>query len=160
MSDIEPDATVSTDANVLSEMLSCVDSDTIIAHLLARRDPKTCLALFSIGNQNRPMFVSDWYRTSNSVLHLVDDLFEVMNWLRDDKLYAQADRIRTLLARLAKSVPHYPVFFGDREDLIRNVVRTYPEQLSIKESKALLKQIEALKNDFDTLSARLAEVQP
>ena len=32
----------------------------------------------------------------------IDDLFDVMEWLRSEKLFAQSDRIRTISGRLAR----------------------------------------------------------
>ena len=35
----------------------------------------------------------------------VDELADVMEWLRGDKHFAQADRLRTIIGRLARCVP-------------------------------------------------------
>ncbi|WP_299129683.1 hypothetical protein [uncultured Amaricoccus sp.] len=32
----------------------------------------------------------------------IDDIADVMNWLREEKLYAQSDRLRTIAGRLAR----------------------------------------------------------
>lgn len=38
----------------------------------------------------------------------VSDLHDVMQWLRDEKDYAKADRLRNIAGRLARAVPERP----------------------------------------------------
>ena len=51
----------------------------------------------------------------------VDDIHDVMNWLREDKLFRQSDRLRTIAGRLARlQGPYVP---GKPPVLIRDIAR-------------------------------------
>ena len=61
--------------------------------------------------KSRSLPCAPWYMTSTSELlnHLntnigsaVDDLSDVIDWLREEKEYEKADRIRTIAGRLAR----------------------------------------------------------
>jgi hypothetical protein len=121
---------------------------------LAPTTPEQVEALFDKVRMQYPAFVSDWKKSSLAAQTAVDDIADVMEWLREDRHFAQADRLRTIAGRLARSVPPYPVFGGlDAPDLIRNLARTWPDQLSIKESKRLVEENQRLKKENATLRA-------
>lgn len=124
--------------------LDSYTSQELIDAVLARKEPDTAKALFSLAGTYHPAFVEEWRSTSVQVLDVVDDLYEVMEWLREDKLFSQSDRVRTLTGRLARTVPPHRVFGGWEKKLIRNLARDFPEQLSLKESKKLIARNKAL----------------
>ncbi|MGP9790718.1 hypothetical protein [Roseinatronobacter sp. NSM] len=104
-----------------------------------RSTPNDVENIFDRLSLQRPKFVEDWKHTSRSAQEAVDDMVDVMEWLREEGKFEQADRLRTIAGRLARSVPPYPVFSGlDSPSLTRNLARTWPRQLTVKESKKLL----------------------
>ena len=50
----------------------------------------------------------------------IDDIHDVMEWLREDRLFRQSDRLRTIGGRLARL---QRPFVGDRAFLIRDIAR-------------------------------------
>jgi hypothetical protein len=50
-----------------------------------------------------------------------DDICDVIEWLRKDRLFAQADRLRTIAGRLARALPDLDLP-GDK-DLLRHQAR-------------------------------------
>lgn len=107
--------------------------------------PKGAAAYFDAIGERRPQFVAEWHASMKRVQDAVDDLHDVYEWLREDKHYKQADRIRTICGRLARAVPAHPVFSAwDSPMLIRNLARTYDEVLTVAESKRLLRRIAEL----------------
>jgi len=63
-------------------------------------------------------------RYEQEIGYSVDDLYDLMEWLRAERQFAQADRLRTILGRLARSLP--PPRETDR-GLIRTIARGYPD---------------------------------
>lgn len=61
----------------------------------------------------------------------VDDLFDVMEWLREEKRFAQSDRIRVIAGRLARLRRTFPT---ERPDLIVVMARSWPDPLREKKS--------------------------
>lgn len=59
---------------------------------------------------------------SAEVGRAIDDLYDLMEWLREDKQYAQSDRLRTIMGRLARARPWQP---GDHDELIRDIARKF-----------------------------------
>ena len=105
-----------------------------------------------------PMFLEDWRRMGVGLQDIVDDLVDVIEWLRDEQDYAKSDRLRTLAGRLARQVPNYPVFDALNDDLVRTQARTWPNQLTIKESKAIEARAEKAEAERDALREALKEV--
>ncbi len=98
---------------------------------------------FDRRGDRRPEFVAEWKASLLRVQESVDDLHDVYEWLRGNKHYKEADRIRTIVGRLARAVPAHPIFSAwDNPKLIRNLARTYDEVLTVAESKKLLRRIE------------------
>lgn len=92
-----------------------------------------------------PQFVTEWKASMSRVQDAVDDLHDVYEWLRENKHFKEADRIRTIVGRLARAVPAHPVLSAwDSPLLIRNLARTYDEVLTVAESKKLLRRINEL----------------
>lgn len=52
----------------------------------------------------------------------IDDVADVMNWLRGEKIYAQADRLRTIVGRPARARPRATT---EPDTAIREVARTW-----------------------------------
>ena len=102
--------------------------------------------------------VADWKKSSLIVLETVDDLCDVMEWLREDNLFRQADRLRTLISRLAKSVPPYPVFGAwNSPKLYRNMARTWPEQLTVPESNQLRAELASIRAELASIKHATAK---
>ena len=59
-------------------------------------------------------------KTNQAICWAVDDLHQVMEWLREGKHYAESDRLRTIIGRLARAVPK-----SDEPNLIRTIARGY-----------------------------------
>lgn len=101
--------------------------------------PQDAAKFYAAKGWNRDQFVGDWDRTSRAAQYAVDDLVAVIDWLRHDGHFAQADRLRTIAGRLARSVPNCPRFGSWRNPLLYcNLARTWPNQLTIKESKQIM----------------------
>jgi hypothetical protein len=129
-----------------------------IKELLTSKDPTIYAEIYAALRLREPAFLEEWKAQGKAALDIVDDLHDVMEWLRDEKLFAQSDRVRTLLSRLANSVPPHPIFGGwDGRDLIRNLARSYPNQLSIKESDSLRTELKEANAEVEALQAQLAE---
>lgn len=123
----------------ISRLLENVPAKELIDIALDRKDPEAAQSLYMLTSFKEPMYVQAWKQQAAAAQSAVDDLFDVMEWLRADKHFAQADRVRTIMARLAKAVAYIPAFGSwDGDDLIRNMARSFPEQLTVKESKSIL----------------------
>lgn len=59
---------------------------------------------------NKTFYHKKWTGMISDVKPAVDDLIEVMEWLRSEERYEQSDRLRTIVGRLARSLPG-PVFY-------------------------------------------------
>ena len=116
--------------------------------------------LYRLLGLKEPLWVADWHRTMNKIDNEIDELVSVMEWLREDKLFNQADRLRTLIGRVARAIPDYPVFTLDDPKLTRNLARTYDNQLSQKESKRLLGLVDQWKARAEAAEAKLANARP
>ena len=134
-----------------------------IRKLKAERDalrptsPDEAKELYQKLRVREPMFLEDWRRMGVGLQDIVDDLVDVIEWLRDEQDYAKSDRLRTLAGRLARQVPNYPVFDALNDDLVRTQARTWPNQLTIKESKSL--EARAEKAEADRAALREALVK-
>ncbi|MDO5643638.1 MAG: hypothetical protein Q4G26_14790 [Paracoccus sp. (in: a-proteobacteria)] len=91
------------------------------------RQPEVIRSLHSALRENSPKYLYEWRKTMWEVGDAVDDLDDVMEWLREDKHYKQADRIRTIMARLARSVPEHQIEYDDtgKPYLLRDKARKY-----------------------------------
>lgn len=107
---------------------------------LSRRDSDAAASLYMATSYHEPLFVKAWKEQEQVVRSAVDDLYDVVEWLREEKHYAQSDRVRTITGRLARHT-----FKRNNPELLTEVARDWPEQLSLKESKKLLKEIEELR---------------
>lgn len=87
-----------------------------------RGQPRIIKALHAALREKEPMYLDDWQKTNIEVGNAVEDLHDLTEWLREEKDYAKADRLRTIMGRLARSVPQ-----DLREDNspIRNRARSY-----------------------------------
>lgn len=108
--------------------------------VFSRRDPEAIESLYGATRTYGPLFIKTWKEQEKVVRSAVDDLYDVIEWLREEKHYTQADRLRTITGRLARET-----FKQDNPELFTEVARDWPEQLSLKESKKLLKEIEELR---------------
>lgn len=141
--------------------LNRYSAKTLIDIAMARRDPEAARALYMLTSDKEPMFVEEYHQVCFKAQQIVDDLFDVMEWLRRDSLFAQADRVRTLLARLARSVPPHPCFGAwDSPGEVRDLARTFAEQLTVKESKAIIARAEAAEQKLAALEASQVKVPP
>lgn len=125
------------------DSISAVD---LINTALSRKDPEAAKSLYMLTSYKEPMFVAAWREQAAVVQTAVDDLHDVIEWLRETKNFAQADRVRTIAGRLARSVGKYPAFSGYDDSLIRNIARDWPNQLSPKESRKIFAENERLKS--------------
>ena len=87
-----------------------------------RREPKVIKALHKALREHEPLYLKNWQDSQNEVGDAVDDLLHVMEWLREGEHYDEADRIRTIAGRLARS-RKYPFF--ERKELLRSVAKTF-----------------------------------
>ena len=89
--------------------------------------PAVISALHSALRENHPKYLADWRQMMHDVGCAVDDLEGLMQWLREDGLYPQSDRLRTIMARLANAVPEHQIRWSDegKAYLIRDIARTY-----------------------------------
>ena len=107
--------------------------------------PEGAAKYFDGRGDRRRQFVKEWHTSMHRVQSAVDDLHDVFEWLRENKHYKEADRIRTIVGRLARAVPAHPIFSAwDNPMLIRNLAKTYDEVLTVAESKKFLRRIAEL----------------
>ena len=91
-----------------------------------RRQPKVIKALHAALREQSPQYLDDWRKTMREVGDAVDDLSDLMELLREGKHYAEADRLRTIMSRLANAVPsHQTRHKRGKIYLIRDIARTY-----------------------------------
>ena len=88
-----------------------------------RKQPNVIIALHEALREGTPMYLKDWRATNKEVGDAVDDLYDLMEWLRENKNYDESDRLRTIMARLARSVPDHQIEYD--MSLIRDIARTY-----------------------------------
>ena len=86
------------------------------------RQPDVIKALHKALREHEPMYLETWRETNHKVGDAVDDLYDIMEWLRKDKAYPQADRLRAVIGRLARAVP---MDHMARKTAIRNIARTF-----------------------------------
>lgn len=92
-----------------------------------RRQPTVYAAMWDAISYRSPQYLKDWKETNRMVGDAVDDLYDLMEWLREGKHYAEADRLRTIISRIASAVPEHQI----RRDkngkmfLLRDIARTY-----------------------------------
>ena len=55
----------------------------------------------------------------------IDDLYEVAEWLREEKDYQRSDRLRTIIGRLARSRPDGPASDVFQKNLVRTMAREW-----------------------------------
>lgn len=67
---------------------------------------------------------------ADGVGEAVDDLHDVMDWLREEKDFAKSDRLRVIAGRLARLI-----HTQSRPDMLREKARTYSDPL-IKQDAA------------------------
>ena len=124
---------------------------------LNTESPSGAHAMYKLTSYKEPLYVSSWKRMESTVASAVDDLVEVIDWLRDGKHFAESDRVRTIVGRLARSRTEY---YGE-SNLYRGIARDWPVQLTVKESKKLIQErdeaIAKLKErENETLDSRIA----
>ena len=91
-----------------------------------RRQPKVIKALHAALREQSPQYLDDWRETMREVGDAVDDLSDLMELLRAGKHYAEADRLRAIMSRLANAVPwHQTHHKRGKIFLIRDIARTY-----------------------------------
>ena len=91
-----------------------------------RREPQVIKALHTALREHSPSYLDDWRATMSEVGSAVDDLSDLMEWLREGKHYAEADRLRTIMAKLANAVPSHQIRRKNGKIyLIRDIARTY-----------------------------------
>lgn len=69
--------------------------------------------------------------------HAVDDIHDVMEWLREDRMFGQSDRLRTIAGRLAR------LRRGDvlePSDAIRTLARSWPDPITKSKPEDLHEQ--------------------
>lgn len=59
--------------------------------------------------------------TDDGLGSAVDDLYDVIEWLREDKQFDKADRVRTIAGRLARL--QLPLGTDEKSDAIRDIAR-------------------------------------
>lgn len=93
----------------------------------SKGQPQVIGKLHDALREHEPQYLRDWRNSMVSVGNGVDDLVDVMEWLREGKHYAEADRLRTIIGQLARSVPDYRIErdAGKFIYLIRDIARTY-----------------------------------
>jgi hypothetical protein len=87
----------------------------------------------SRNRENKDFEPAPWFLTDNKTLwnwitsrlgDAVDDLNDVIDWLREDGQYEQADRLRTITGRIARL--QRPEFrLKDTAPLIRDIARGF-----------------------------------
>lgn len=125
------------------KFLSSFTAKQLVDVAMARRDPEAAKSLYMLTSYKEPQFVKSWHEQASATGAVIDDLVDVMEWMREDKLFAQADRLRTLIGRLSRVVGNGGVMTTGNE--IREIAKTWPDQLSIKESKKILTENEQMK---------------
>lgn len=104
--------------------------------------PSGAHAFYKLASYKEPLYVEAWKRMESTVASAVDDLVDVIDWLRESKHYPEGDRVRTIVGRLARArTEQYreeDLFNG--EPLYRTMARDWPVQLTVKESKQLIKE--------------------
>jgi len=131
--------------------LDSIPAVDLINIALSRKDPEAAQSLYMLTSYKEPMFVAAWKDQAAAAQDAVDDLYDVMQWLRETKNFAHADRVRTIAGRLARSVLRCPAFDGYDDNLIRNIARDWPDQLSPKESRKIIAENERLKSEIAKL---------
>lgn len=61
----------------------------------------------SVAWQKLPEMFSRLDKYDTDIAMAVDDLCQVIDWLREEKLYSQSDRLRTITGRLARARRSY-----------------------------------------------------
>lgn len=62
--------------------------------------------LYSLdGKSKREIQDTTIYARDTETENSISDLIDLMEWLRQDGLYAQSDRLRTIIGRLARTMP-------------------------------------------------------
>lgn len=91
------------------------------------RQPIVIMALHSALREHTPTYLKDWHSTMHEVGGAVDDLHDLMEWMREDGLYEKSDRLRVIMARLAKSIPEHKIRYDQsgKVYLLRDISRTY-----------------------------------
>ena len=97
-------------------------------------------ALYKLLSYKEPQYVEMWRQLDGVVAETVDDLVDVIDWLREDGRFNQADRLRTLAGRLARKTLK-PLDANPRS--FQELARTWPEQLTLKESKKIIAERDA-----------------
>jgi len=92
-----------------------------------RGQPDVISALHKALREASPFYLNDWKSTMDEIGGIVDDMVAVMEWLRKNKHYEEADRVRTLAGRLARLIPNYPIFGAWDNNLTRTRARTYTD---------------------------------
>lgn len=82
---------------------------------------------FTISPKDANPIMKEWRERMDVVGNSIDDLNDVREWLRREGQYDKADRIRTIMARLANSIPWQ---FADRDEsgqyyTLRDVARSW-----------------------------------
>ena len=86
------------------------------------RQPDVIKALHRALREHEPMYLETWRETNHEVGDAVDDLYDLMEWLREDKAYPQSDRLRAIIGRLSRAAPNDHTA---KKNTIRNIARTF-----------------------------------
>lgn len=94
---------------------------------IADCSPDVIMALHRALRESEPKYLQSWRKMMHDIGNAVDDMNDVMEWLREGGFYEQADRVRTITGRLARIVPEHRVRHDENGHmfLIRDLARTY-----------------------------------